>query len=363
MSAKLRSVKIQDKILSVPIIQGGMGVGVSLSGLAGNVMKQGGMGVISAAHPGYRKDNFRKDSQSANYEAIIEEVNKARAIADGKGIMGINIMVASKDYELFVKAAVDAKVDAIISGAGLPVQLPGLVEDESILLAPIVSSGKAMKLVARMWDRRYNRVPDFVVIEGSEAGGHLGFKKEDLLADSCEALEDILKEVLEELAPFKEKYNKEIPVFVAGGIYTGADIAKFIKLGADGVQMGTRFIATEECDADIKFKQAIVNCQKEDIAIVQSPTGFPGRGILNDFMKQTKERGNISISHCLNCLTPCKPSDTPYCISEALIQSVKGNLNRGLIFVGSNAYRIDKIVSVADLMNELINEANKALED
>lgn len=359
----LKSVKIQDKVLEVPIIQGGMGVGVSLSGLAGNVMKQGGMGVISAAHPGYRKETFRKNSKEANCEAIIEEVNKAREIANGKGLMGINIMVASKDFELYVKTAVKAHVDAIIAGAGLPINLPEFVDDDSILLAPVVSSGKAMTLVLRMWDRRYNKIPDFVVIEGSDAGGHLGFKKEDLLADTCESLEDILKDVQEQLKPFCEKYEKEVPIFVAGGIYTGDDIARFIKLGASGVQMGTRFIATEECDADMKFKEAIVNCTKEDIAIVQSPTGFPGRGLLNDFMQQTKERGNICVSSCLNCLTPCKPSDTPYCISEALIQSVKGNLNRGLIFVGSNAYRVNEIVSVKDLMNELVSDANKAWED
>lgn len=359
----LKSVKLKDKVLEVPIIQGGMGVGVSLSGLAGSVMKQGGMGVISAAHPGYQKDSFRKDSKKANCEAIIEEVNKARVIANGKGLMGINIMVASKDYELYVKAAVEAKVDAIISGAGLPVNLPEFVDNESILLAPIVSSGKAMKLILRMWDRRYHKIPDFVVIEGSDAGGHLGFKKEDLIDNTCESLETILEEVKEELTPFCEKYEKEVPIFVAGGIYTGEDIAKFIKLGASGVQMGTRFIATEECDANIKFKEAIVNCKQEDIAIVQSPTGFPGRGILNEFMVQTKKRGNICVKNCLNCLTPCKPIDTPYCISEALIQSVKGNLNRGLIFVGSNAYRIDKIVKVAELMDELVSVANKALED
>lgn len=359
----LKSVKLKDKVLAVPIIQGGMGVGVSLSGLAGSVMKQGGMGVISAAHPGYRKETFRKDSKRANCDAIFEEVKKARAIADEKGLLGINIMVASKDYETYIKAAVDAKVDAIISGAGLPVNLPEFVNDENILLAPIVSSGKAMKLILRMWDRRYHRIPDFVVVEGSEAGGHLGFKKEDLMENTCKSLEDIFKEVKQELVSFCEKYEKEVPVFVAGGIYTGDDIAKFIKLGASGVQMGTRFIATEECDANIKFKEAIVNCKKEDIAIVQSPTGFPGRGILNEFMVKTKERGNICVKSCLNCLTPCKPADTPYCISEALIQSVKGNLNRGLIFVGSNAYRIDKIVKVAKLMNELISVANKALED
>lgn len=358
----LKAVRIQGKTLSVPIIQGGMGVGVSLSNLAGNVMKEGAMGVISAAHPGYRKANFREESVEANKEAIMEETQKARAIAGGKGLLGINIMVASKDYVQYVKQAVQAKVDAIISGAGLPLDLPSLVDDKSILLAPIVSSGKAMKLICKMWDRRHNATPDFVVVEGSEAGGHLGFKKEDLMNNACEPLEKILEDVQSELVEYRNKYNKEIPVFVAGGIFDGEDIARFIKLGANGVQMGTRFIATHECDADEAFKQAIVDCTNTDIEIVQSPTGFPGRGIMNDFMKKNKERGNISFKKCLNCLTPCTPIDTPYCISEALIQAAKGKINNGLIFVGSNAHRVQEMTSVHDLIQTLIAQANCALE-
>lgn len=355
----IKELKIKDKVLSFPLIQGGMGVGVSLSGLAGAVMKEGCMGVISAAHPGYRSEYFRSDSIKANCEAIIEEAKKARALACGKGLLGVNIMAASKDYIEYVKAAVKAKVDAIISGAGLPLDLPSYVEDKSILLAPIVSSGKAAKLICKVWDKRHQATPDFVVIEGSEAGGHLGFKKEDLLNGTCESLEKIYHDVKAELAIYQEKYQKEIPVFVAGGIYSGKDIAHYLKLGADGVQMGTRFIATEECDVDANFKQAVVDCTIDDIEIVQSPTGFPGRGIMNDFMARNKERGNVTIRKCLDCLTPCNPSDTPYCISEALIQSAKGNLKSGLIFVGSNAYRIEEIVSVKHLIDELKRETNE----
>lgn len=358
----LKSVQLGNKELKIPIIQGGMGVGVSLSNLAGNVMKQDCMGVISAAHPGYRKETFRKDSMQANCDAILEEVQKARAISEGKGLLGVNIMVASKDYAHYVKAAIKAKVDAIISGAGLPLELPALAEGSKVLLAPIVSSGKAMKLIAKMWDRRHNATPDFVVVEGSEAGGHLGFKKDDLENGSCESLEIILQDVQNELHPYREKYGKSIPVFVAGGIFTGEDIAKYINLGADGVQIGTRFIATEECDADIEFKNAVINAKKEDIEIVQSPTGFPGRGIMNDFMRRNKERGNVCIKNCLNCMIPCTPTDTPYCISEALIQSAQGNLNNGLIFVGSNAWRIDKMTTVKTLIDELVQQANQALE-
>lgn len=358
----LKSVILKDKELKIPIIQGGMGVGVSLSNLAGNVMKEDCMGVISAAHPGFRKANFRSDSLQANCEAIQEEVDKARVISKGKGLLGINIMVASKDYAHYVKAAIKANVDAIISGAGLPLELPSLCVGSNVLLAPIVSSGKAMKLIAKMWDRRHNATPDFVVVEGSEAGGHLGFKKDDLINGTCESLEKILKDVQEELIPFREKYGKTIPVFVAGGVYDGKDIAKYIQLGADGVQMGTRFIATQECDVDIKFKEAVINSTKENIEIVQSPTGFPGRGVMNDFMRKNKERGNVSINKCLNCMIPCTPLDTPYCISEALIQSAQGNLDHGLIFVGSNAWRIEKMTTVKNLIQELISEANQALE-
>ncbi len=359
----LKSVKLGEKTLEIPIIQGGMGVGISLSNLAGNVMKQGAMGVISAAHPGYRKASFRSDSISANCEAIEEEVTKAREISQGKGLLGINVMVASKDYASYVKAAVKAKVDAIISGAGLPLELPTLVGDSKVLLAPIVSSGKAMKLIAKMWDRRHNVTPDFVVIEGSEAGGHLGFKKDDLVNGECQTLDEILVDVQEELVAYREKYNKSIPVFVAGGVFDGNDIAHYIQNGADGVQMGTRFIATEECDASDAFKEAVIASTKENIAIVPSPTGFPGRGLWNDFMVKTKERGNVCMKNCLQCMIPCTPSDTPYCISEALIQSAQGNLNNGLVFVGSNAWRITQKTTVEKLIRELCDEANIALEE
>ncbi|OCN04568.1 2-nitropropane dioxygenase [Erysipelotrichaceae bacterium MTC7] len=357
----MQQLKIKDKTFSFPLIQGGMGVGVSLGNLAGAVASNGCMGVISAAHPGYNLPNFRSDNLVANCQAIVDEVKKARDIALGKGLIGVNIMAASKNYVEYVRAAVKAKVDAIISGAGLPLDLPSMVDDASILLAPIVSSGKAAKLVCKIWDKRHQVAPDFVVIEGSEAGGHLGFKKEDLLENTCQSLEDIFHDVKAELKAFEEKYNRKIPVFMAGGIYDGNDIANMIKLGADGVQMGTRFIATDECDANIAFKQAIVDCQKSDIEIVQSPTGFPGRGIMNAFMKKQKERGNVTITKCLNCLTPCNPLDTPYCISEALIQSVKGNTDSGLVFIGSNAYRVNEIVSVDHLIAELKSETLQAL--
>lgn len=358
----LKEVKLKDKILNVPIIQGGMGVGISLSNLAGNVMKNGGMGVLSFAHPGYKKENFIKDSLNQNLSAMKEEVDKARQISKGKGLLGVNIMVASTDYASYVKECCKLNVDAIISGAGLPLNLPELTKGSDVMLAPIVSGAKALNLILRRWDLHHQTTPDFIVIEGSEAGGHLGFKKEDVLNNTCETLEEILPECLKAVKPFEEKYGHSIPVFVAGGIFTGQDIAKFIKLGASGVQMGTRFIATYECDAHPKFKEMIIKARKEDIRIVKSPTGFPGRAINNDFVKRLDREGKIPVRFCVDCIIPCNPKDTVYCISDALIRAVNGDVDNGLVFTGSCAYKLDKMMKVKDLMDELVFEADKELE-
>ena len=244
----VKSVKIKDKMLEIPIIQGGMGVGVSLANLAGNVMKNGGMGVLSMAHPGYREPDFLADNLAANIRGFAGEVKKARETAGGRGLLGVNIMAALKNFEAYVRAAADAAVDAIIVGAGLPLELPKYVEDDRIAIAPIVSSGRAAKLILRAWDKHYGRTADFIVIEGPLAGGHLGFKEADLLEGKCPSLEEILADVKKETAGFEEKFGRKIPVFAAGGVYDGADIARFLKLGADGVQMATRFIGTYECD-------------------------------------------------------------------------------------------------------------------
>lgn len=358
----LKAVDLNGRRLEVPIIQGGMGVGVSLSSLAGHVMKAGGMGVISAAHPGYRRVDFRQDSVSANCAALKEECAKARAISEGRGLLGVNIMVASMDYEAYVRAAVEAEADAVISGAGLPLSLPAFTAGSDILLAPIVSSAKAARLIARYWDTHFARTPDFVVIEGSEAGGHLGFRKEDLEQGACESLAQILTGVQEVLAPYREKYGQSIPVFVAGGIFDGQDIAAMLRLGAAGVQMATRFIATYECDANDSFKQAVIDCKKEDIRLVKSPAGLPGRALYNRFVKRTEGK-SICMEHCLHCMKPCDPKQTPYCISEALIASVSRNAEDGLVFVGANAWRVKELRHVADLMEELINDAAEALAE
>ena len=349
----MKSVCIGDMKLEVPIIQGGMGVGISLGNLAGHVAKNGGMGVISTAHPGYRAEDFEKNPTEVNKRELAKEIQKAKEIAKGKGMVAINAMVAITDYAQMVEVAIKNKIDAIISGAGLPMNLPGFVKGTKVKIAPIVSSGKAARLICKTWDRRYHVAPDFVVIEGSEAGGHLGFHKEDVLNKTTAKLADIFKEVKETLQPFVEKYQKEIPIFVAGGVYDADDIKQFMDLGADGVQMATRFICTEECDADIKYKEAFINAKKEDIEIVKSPVGMPGRAIMTKLTERLKNDERIPVKRCYNCLVPCDVKTTPYCISSALINAAKGNLDEGLVFSGSNGYRNDKIVTEKELMDEL----------
>ena len=325
----MKKVNIGDMTLDVPIIQGGMGVGISLGNLSGNVALNGGMGVISTAHPGYRADDFEKNPLEANKRELANEIKKAKEIAKGKGMVAINAMVAITDYAALVEVAVKSKI------------------------APIVSSGKAAKLICKTWDRKFKVAPDFVVIEGSEAGGHLGFHKEDVLNKTTAKLVDIFKEVKETVQPFVEKYQKDIPIFVAGGVYDSEDIQKYLDLGADGVQMATRFICTEECDADIKYKQAFINAKKGDIEIVKSPVGMPGRAIMTKLTKRLKQDERIPVKRCYNCLIPCDVKTTPYCISGALTNAAKGNLDEGLVFSGSNGYRNDKIISVKELMDEL----------
>ena len=349
----MKSVCIGDMKLEVPIIQGGMGVGISLGNLAGHVAKNGGMGVISTEHPGYRAEDFEKNPTEVNKRELAKEIQKAKEIAKGKGMVAINAMVANTNYAQMFEVAIKNKIDAIISGAGLPMSLPGFVKGTKVKIAPIVSSGKAARLICKTWDRRYHVAPDFVVIEGSEAGGHLGFHKEDVLNKTTAKLADIFKEVKETLQPFVEKYQKEIPIFVAGGVYDADDIKQFMDLGADGVQMATRFICTEECDADIKYKEAFINAKKEDIEIVKSPVGMPGRAIMTKLTERLKNDERIPVKRCYNCLVPCDVKTTPYCISSALINAAKGNLDEGLVFSGSNGYRNDKIVTVKELMDEL----------
>lgn len=345
-----KSLKIGDLEVKIPVVQGGMGVGISLSGLAGNVSACGGLGVISTAQIGWREPDFYEKPFEANFRAIEKEIKKARELAKG-GVLGVNIMVATQRYEEYVKSAVKAGIDIVISGAGLPIDLPKYVEGSKTKIAPIVSSLKSLTVICRMWERKYQTAPDLVVIEGPKAGGHLGFSREELETVTDEAYDDVIISIIEKVKEYSEKFSKKIPVVVAGGIYERKDMEHVMKLGADGVQMGTRFVTTKECDADEAYKQSYIKVKKEDIKIVQSPVGMPGRAILNPFLEKVKTE-KCKIKHCYQCIVTCDKKTIPYCITEALVNAAEGRVDEGLLFCGENAYRADKIETVAEIMEE-----------
>lgn len=351
----MNGIKVGNKQCKYPIIQGGMGVGVSLHNLAGNVSKEGGIGVISTADIGYLEKDFVKKPITANLRAIGKEIKKAREIAGEDKIIAVNIMVALKDYAEMVKECVKQNIDLIISGAGIPKELPEYVKNSNTKIAPIVSSLRCCKLIVKHWIKKYSYVPDMIIIEGPEAGGHLGFTLDELKKNEKPKLEDIAKEVIEYIKEVEKETHQEIPVIAAGGIWDAKDIKRLIRLGASGVQMATRFVATHECDASIEFKQAYLNAKSEEVKIIKSPVGMPGRAINNEFIKKM-ETEKCKIDKCYHCIKTCNLVNTPYCITKALINSVKGEVDKGLIFCGSNVDRIDKIVSVHQLMQELVSE-------
>lgn len=350
----MEGIKLGNKKSKYPIIQGGMGVGVSMHKLAGTVSKEGGIGIISTADIGYQEEDFRKNPMIANLRAIGKEIKKARAIAGEDKILGVNVMVALKNYAEIVKECVKQKIDLIISGAGIPKDLPEYVKESKTKIAPIVSSLRCCKLIVEHWRKKYNYIPDMIVIEGPEAGGHLGFKQEEL-GENKPKLEQITTDVVSYIKDVEKETGKKIPVIAAGGIWDGKDIKKFLKLGASGVQMATRFVATDECDASIEFKKAYVDAKKEDIKIIHSPVGMPGRAINNTFV-QKEEKEKSKIDKCYNCIKTCNIATSPYCITKALINAVKGNIENGLVFCGSNVYKVNKIMPVHDLMQELVIE-------
>ena len=345
-------LKIGNLTIQYPIIQGGMGVGVSRSHLAGSVSLNGGLGIISTAQIGYDEPDFVGNEEEANFRAIHTHVKKAKEIAQGKPV-GVNIMVATKDYPLYVKAAVDAGADVIISGAGLPVKLPEYVGDADCKIAPIVSSAKAAQIMLRNWEKKYGRTADFIVIEGPKAGGHLGFKAEEVEHITQEEYDEEIRRIIEVVKGYEEKFGCDIPVIVAGGVFNHEDICHALSLGASGVQIASRFVVTEECDADPKYKQAYIDATDEDVEIVMSPVGMPGRALGNAFIQRVMNKP-LPVSRCYKCLEKCNPAKVPYCITKALINAVKGDLEHGLIFVGENVSRINKMTTVHDLMQELV---------
>lgn len=351
-------MRIGDLEISVPVVQGGMGVGVSLSGLAGAVAACGGVGVISTAQIGFRDADFGRHPIECNLRAVGEEIRKAREIqknflknsdkASGRayhGAVGVNIMVVTRRYGEYVKAAVAAGADIIISGAGLPMELPAYVEGSGTKIAPIVSGRRALTVIMRYWQKHYGRKPDMVVIEGPLAGGHLGFHRDELEKLTQEAYDEEIRAIL-------DITNKaDIPAVVAGGVYTGRDLEHYLEMGAAGVQMATRFVTTYECDAHMNYKQAYIDAREEDIVIVSSPVGMPGRAIHNQFLDRVAA-GERFMKGCRQCITTCDPRTSPYCITEALINAVTGSCDEGLLFCGSNAYRADRLEHVADILEE-----------
>ena len=349
----LPQISIGNKVTKIPIIQGAMGVGVSLSNLASAVANYGGIGMISGVQIGFREPDFEENCDKANERALAKEIRKARDLSPN-GILGVNLMVAMNNYKEMAKVAVEEKIDLIVSGAGLPTELPSIIKGSNTKIAPIVSSGKAVAVITKLWKRRYDYLPDLVIVEGPEAGGHLGFSVEQLSNKPLPSLTKIVKDVMKILKPYEEEGGKKIPIVAAGGIYDSNDIKNILDLGVQGVQIGTRFVATHECDASDEFKNAYINAKKEDIEYIISPVGMPGQAIINPLMKRVRLEKE-KITKCYRCLTPCNPTTTPYCISKALINSVNGDVDNGLIFIGKNGYRINKIVSVKELIDELLD--------
>lgn len=346
--------------IKVPLIQGGMGVGISLSGLAVAVANQGGVGVISSAGLGLVHKNSLMDYLEGNIEGLKKEIRKAKSKTNG--IIGVNIMVAMTDFADLVKTSIAEKIDIIFSGGGLPLDLPKFLKPDSLTkLVPIISSARAAKIICEKWKSVYNYIPDAFVVEGPAAGGHLGFKK-DNLEDSKNELKLIVSEVVKQVEDFEKIYDREIPVIAAGGIYNGKDIYDIMQKGAKAVQIGSRFVTTHECDASIEFKQTYLQAKEHDVEIILSPVGMPGRAIKSPFLEKIKQGLKIPVKCPFHCIKTCNMSDSPYCIMLALYNAYKGKMLHGFAFAGKNAYRATEIVSVEDVFKELLSEWQKEFE-
>jgi nitronate monooxygenase len=350
----MKELTIGNLVIKVPIIQGGMGVGISLSGLASAVANEGGAGIISSAGLGLLYKEFSCDFLLASIHGLKEEIRKAREKT--RGVIGVNVMVAMTNFADMIRTAISEKVDLITAGAGLPLDLPSfLKKGSSTKLVPIVSSARAARIICEKWKANYDYLPDAMIVEGPKAGGHLGFK-EDQIFDQDYSLEKLVTDIVAELKIFEDKYGVKIPLIAAGGIYTGNDIHNILTMGASGVQMGTRFVTTDECDASPAFKQAYIDANSSDIEIIKSPVGMPGRAILSNFITKVKE-GKKQPKKCpFKCIKTCDISKSPYCIIVALMNALKGNFEHGYAFAGANAFRATKISSVKELFQSLYKE-------
>jgi len=357
----MQPLVIGDLKVKLPIVQGGMGVAVSLSGLASAVANAGGIGVISAAAIGMTDPNYMKKFHEANKRALRKEIRKARRMTDG--VLGVNIMMALTDHEELIKVAVEEKIDIIFIGAGLPLKIPAILSEAGLdghntKLIPKVSSAKAANLIFKYWASKYNFVPDAVVVEGPMAGGHLGFQK-DKLKENMIPLHIPVAETVEVIQPYEQVFGKSIPVIAGGGIQTGKDIFEIMKVGAKAVKIGTRFVPTHECDASIEYKESYLQASEEDIVIIDSPVGLPGRVVKNNFVQQIMD-GQAKPFKCpWKCLSACNYKEAPFCIAQALYNSATGNMAEGFAFAGAKAYMAKEIIHVSEVMDDLVNGYNQ----
>lgn len=348
----MKPIEIGDYRLNIPLIQGGMGIGVSRCSLAGAVAKEGGMGVISAAQVGYDHPDFRSRPEESNLLELPNQIRKAKKIAQGCGMVAVNLMAVTQLYKEYVECICEAGADAIVTGAGLPTSLPEYTHGFDTKIAPIVSTAKAMQVILKYWDRKYSRTADFLVVEGPKAGGHLRFSFEILAQLSSYDFDAEVRAIVAAKRVFEEKYQRRIPVFLAGGISDAQDVRHALSLGTDGVQVATRFVATEECDASDKYKEAYIQAKEEDVTIIHSPVGMPGRALRNAFVERM-QAGQEKIVGCYNCLKACNPKTAPYCISQALINAVRGDLDDGLIFCGARVGEVNRMTTVKNVIRDL----------
>ena len=358
MKSELNSFNMGDLRIQLPIIQGGMGVRVSTASLVSAVSNEGALGVIAAVGLGEEEDDKKYDYVTRSRMSLTASIRETRQMT--KNPFGVNIMCALTNYDDLVNVAQEESVDVIISGAGLPLRLPSLIRNNKTKLVPIVSSARAAYIICNAWRRRYNRLPDAIIVEGPLAGGHLGYSMAELDDTENVFLEKILKEVLLTVRAF-ENDKQKIPVIAAGGIFDGEDIAKVILMGASAVQIATRFVCTHECSVSHKYKEAYIAARKEDIIVIQSPVGMPGRVIRNEFVDKISRGERIHFGCEYKCLSTCDSKKVNYCIAKALVNAAKGEMDKGFAMCGSNAYRIKEIVSVKQLIAELTREARDYL--
>lgn len=353
----MKRLNIGGLIPRLPIIQGGMGIAVSLSGLASAVANEGGIGVISAVGIGMLEPNYRRKFRESNKISLRKEIRKAREKSDG--VIGVNIMMAISDFDDLLNIALEEKVDVVFIGAGLFLKRPEMPEGCTTKFVPKVSSARAARVIFNYWADKYNCVPDAIVIEGPMAGGHVGFKKNELL-NVQKPLHQLIEETVEVMKPFEERFDIEIPVIAAGGVYSGNDMYEALEAGASAVKMGSRFVTTTECDVSDAFKQNYLKATSEDIVLIDSPVGLPGRVITSSFVKKIQAGETMPVNCPWKCLKTCDYKKAPFCIASALFNAAQGNLDEGFSFAGSKAYLADRIMSVKETISQIMQEYAEA---